>query len=177
MARSRRPGSSKTWTQLSPSYRARLEGAGVDRKAWLAGVDLRGARSHAPGAPVGAAPPEVISRVLADEGSPADLGQLREWQAGQSGEYYYDSMGYEAAAALSQLHTPPERWASVQLTPRDDGRAWTMTVTPVGGGYPETIQIPGGGASGSGAGEILKYLEDLKGEDEDFDYDVTGSGE
>jgi len=74
----------------------------------------------------------------------------------------------DTAAALSQIHAPMERWEHVHFEPRADGEPWTMTVYPTGGGYPETVLIPGGGAADTpGASEILEMLAD-----EEIDYDT-----
>jgi hypothetical protein len=177
VARSRRADSGRTWSSLSPGYRARLKSALGEgaREKWLAGADLRSARSHKPAPPVGAAPRAVTERVVAGEGSMGDLQVLRDWQAANPRGYYYSDMDYELAAVLSQIRTPPEDWAHVHIVPRPNSEPWTVTVTPKGGGYTETVDIPGGGAEGSPAREFVDYLDDLQGEEEDFEYDVTGT--
>jgi hypothetical protein len=165
MARSRRPGSSKSWDQLSPGYRDRLKGAGITRQAWLSGADLRGARSHVPGPPPGAAPFGATERVVQGEGTTADLRAVREWHDDHGAEY--PGMSMDTAAALSQIHTPVEQWDHVHFDPKPDGEAWTMTIFPKDGRYPETVEVPGGGAADTpGASEILEMLAD---EEIDFD--------
>jgi hypothetical protein len=166
VARSRR--GERSWSSLSPTYRQRLERAGVTRQAWLSGADLRSARGREPSPPPGAAPRDVTERVIAGEGSRGDIERLRDWSQGSE----YSSMSPDTAAALSQIPFPVEQWSDVALTPRADGEAWTMTVTPRGNGYPVTVDIPGGGgAETSGAWEILELLAD-----EEIDYDVGDSG-
>jgi len=171
MAASRRGG--RKWSDLSPAYRQRLERAGVDRRAWLGGADLRAARGRKPGPPPGAAPAEATERVVHGGGTRRDLDALDDWQSDQRNQGTdYGDLSLDTAAALSQISYPPERWDHVEFTPRGDGEPWTMTVYPKGGGYPETVDIPGGGAADTpGASEVLDWLTE-----EDIDYDVEGSG-
>jgi hypothetical protein len=65
---------------------------------------------------------------------------------------------YDVVAALSQLSRPPDRWTRVELQPAPQGQPWTMTVH-YDRGYAESIQVPGGGADGTGARELLDLLE------------------
>lgn len=167
MAPSRRGG--RKWSDLSPSYRQRLERAGIDRRAWLGGADLRAARGRKPGPPPGAAPAEPTERVVHGEGTARDLGELRTWERESNA---YPGLSLDVAAAVSQISYPIDRWGHVEFTPRGDGQPWTMTVYPTGGGYPETVDIPGGGAADTpGASEVMDMLTE-----EDIDYDVEGSG-
>ena len=89
-------------------------------------------------------------------------------------------MSDDVAAAVSQLGNP-KGWGHIEFTPRAGGEPWTMTVTPkryMDGdtvkthAYDRTVQIPGGGGSGTvGAREVLDWLAG-----EELDYDVMGSG-
>lgn len=157
----------RRWSDLSPAYRARLQRAGIDREAWLAGTDLRSTRGHAPGPPPDAAPPEPTERLVRGDATAADIREVERWHA-----RHPDGLSTDTSAALSQISYPIDRWESVTFVPRPDGEPWTMTVTPKGGGYPETVEIPGGGAADTyGAAEVLELLAE-----EDIDHDVEGSG-
>ena len=182
MARSRRPGSNKRWSDLSPSYRARLKGAGVTREGWLRGNDLRSSRGHAFRSS-DAAPAKVVTRFVAGEGSPADLDVLARWRRTTAPSWLPSDpmfMDDDVAAALSQIGRPPSRWRSVRFTPRDGTQPWTMTVSFKNRrAYDRTIEIPGGGAPSSPAWQVLDWLAnpgdyDTR-RDEEIDYDVGGS--
>jgi hypothetical protein len=64
----------------------------------------------------------------------------------------------DVAAALSQLPNP-SKWSEVTFLAAPDGAPWTMIVTPKRG-YAISIEIPGGGAVGTGARDVLDLLTD-----------------
>lgn len=173
------------WSKLSTSYRARLTGAGVTRSDWEAGADLRTARGKAPARPDYAAPADVVERLLGGEALRDDLEKVQaflgpEWTRG---------LDPDVRAALSQIPFPPSQWADVIITPRGDEAPWTMRVVRKGrpsngivtdrGGndhavtaYDVTIEIPGGGAPGSGGRQVLELLSNgPPGDDYDDDWD------
>ena len=157
MPRSKRnPGRRVGFSKLSASYRRRIERT-VGREAWESGVDLRAARGKKPKPPPTAAPVEVTRRVVAGEGTPEDIRTLGAFQ--RPG-WIPRSMREDVAASLSFLPNP-SRWKNVELQARPNGEPWTMIVTPKTG-YPISIEIPGGGAVGTGARDVLDLLTDPK---------------
>jgi len=148
------------YRDLTPAYKKRLERSGISKNDWEMGADLRGARGHKPTPPKTAAPIELTQRVVRGEGTEADFRGLAEFT--RPG-WIPKEASVDVAAALSQLPNP-RSWDRVEFTPRADGEPWTMTVTPKRG-YPITIEIPGGGGTGSGAREVLDIvavIEDQK---------------
>lgn len=151
----------KSWSELTPAYRARLERRGVTAKTH-ATANLIRARGHRPALPPGSIEPDYIDRLLREPGT----YMTREALGGLEDRFTRPSwipawVHPDAAAALSQLPNP-KRWTNVEFVPRDDGRAWTMTVSLKGNAYDRTILIPGGGGPGSGAKEVLQLVTDLK---------------
>jgi hypothetical protein len=182
VAKSRRGG--RTWSSLSPSYRQRLTRHGVDRKAWLAGADLRSTRGHAPAPAAWQAPQEATNKLIHGEAMPADIAQVQAWRENAAPAWLPDQkwdMSDDTAAAVSQIGLPPSQWGHVRFTPRANGEVWTMTVTPAQHmskdgsvrthAYDVSVDIPGGGAQGSGAREVLDWLAEY----EDIEYEVEGS--
>ena len=143
------------YRNLSKSYRTRLERQGITQRQWEDGADLRKARGKAPKPRKGAPSPQVVSKVL-------QAPTMKDLQALESTfvrpAWIPRDMSLDVAAALSQL-PDPTRWKSVTFTPRPDGEPWTMTVQPKGRAYPITIDIPGGGGPGSGAREVIDFVE------------------
>ncbi len=173
------------WNRLTPTYRARLERAGVSRDRYLAGDSLQAARGHTP-QPKGAAPLEATVREARGEGGPSDLEALERWAGSRLRPGWIPrDMSPPTAAALSQIDLPPSKWSSVRFTPRGDDQPWAMVVTPKGvphhpdgsSPYDRVIEIPGGGAKSTwGAREVLDWLSyDYEGEDQ-IEWDVGESG-
>lgn len=156
-ASKRNPGRRVGFSRLSANYRRRIERT-VGRSAWEAGVDLRAARGKKPAPPVGAAPPEITQRVIEGRGTEADIRELGVWQATGRPRWIPAAMRDDVAAALSQLPNP-SKWSEVTFLAAPDGAPWTMIVTPKRG-YAISIEIPGGGAVGTGARDVLDLLTD-----------------
>lgn len=148
------------WRKLSKSYRARLERQGISQRAWEDGADLRKARGKAPKPRPTAPSPDLISRIVRTP-TEKDLAELRAMFVRPA--WIPRDMSTDVAAALSLL-PDPSRWKSVQFIPRPDGEPWTMIVQLKGRAYPITIEIPGGGGPGSGAREVIDFVngENLK---------------
>lgn len=177
MARPKRGPSGRRvgWAKLAPSTRKRYEGAGITKSQWEAGVDLRGARGHAPAPRASAAPSDLTTRVVGGTGSPADIGALQTWARSRLAPSWTRGLDADVAAALSQIPWPPSQWRDVILTPAADEAPWTMRVVPKGRpqvglvedragkshpvtAYDAVIEIPGGGAPGTGARQVLDLL-------------------
>ncbi len=148
----------KAWDALSPAYRARLERSGITR-ASHAKANLTEARGHPSPRPAGAAPKELVERLVRGEGTPEDFKTLVKKFTRPS--WVPAWAANDVAAALSQLPNP-RTWESVEFIPRDDGQPWTMIVHRKGNAYDREILIPGGGGPGSGAKEVLQIVTDLK---------------
>mgnify|MGYP006267141199 CR=1 FL=1 len=142
------------YRKLSKTYRARLERNGITQRAWEDGADLRVARGKTPKAPKAAPAPDVIAKVISEP----EISDLRKLEATFVRPAWIPSwMSIDVAAALSQL-PPTNRWKAVHFIPAPDGQPWTMTVELKGRAYPITIEIPGGGGPGSGAREVLDFV-------------------
>ena len=144
------------WRNLSQPYRARLERQGISQRSWEDGADLRKARGKAPKPQPGAATPE-LAQALATAPTEAELSAAARLTRPSWIPAYISS---DVAAVLSQL-PPYSRWSNVYFEPQPDGAPWRMTVE-LKRGYPITIDIPGGGGPGSGAKEILDFVDDIK---------------
>ena len=165
------------WSKLSPDYKKRLQRNGVNRKQWESGADLRKSRGHSKD--TGTKPTTKRQKELTDKAVNADLTprQLRELEKTITRpKWIGNEVRTEVAAALAQLPNP-KTWKEVQITPRDDGKAWTLVVFRKRGKYPIVIDIPGGGgAQGEAPREVIDLLTDLKDEAGfDFFFDVTGT--
>jgi hypothetical protein len=172
----------RTWSRgpnkLSASYRARLTRAGITREQWLAGANVQSARGHTYRAP-NAAPKEATTRLVRGEATEADVAAIKAWRKTSPLPTGAFGLNDDVAAAVSQLG-PPSGWGHVEFTPRSGGQSWTMTVTPkrymdgdtvLTHEYDRTVEIPGGGGSGTtGAREVLDWLQG-----EEIDFDVAGS--
>lgn len=66
-------------------------------------------------------------------------------------------MGTDTAAILSELRTPPSRWKAVTMTLLPDGR-YRLTITPKGGGYPQSVILPDRDAMS----EAARFIRDPK---------------
>jgi len=162
MPRSKRDPTRRVgWSRLKSDYRRRLEASGISRSSWENGADLRAARGHVPAPPRGAAPIDIVERVVAGEGEPADLRELGVWNESRRPAWIPAGMTDDVAAALSQL-PPPKDWSEVKFYPASGGEPWRMVVERKGNAYPVEIMIPGGGAVGTGAREVLDLLSDPK---------------
>jgi hypothetical protein len=129
----------KPWKDLSPSYRKRLQAAGITGESRRRGIDLRVARGHTPRPRPGQAPADVIA---ARTPTPSEVSTRRLWRETLAPGWLPNRqrMGDATAAALSQLRNPRD-WTHVQFTPAPPGQSWTMEVSYVSG-YPQTIQLP-----------------------------------
>ena len=143
------------WDDKSPSYRARLVGAGRSGKLsgspmspeetrtyWEAGGDLRAGRSHQPSNPY-AAPAGPRARAAEHLDTTADYAALQRWRTRHSPPWLPRSeaiMGTDVAAILSTISIPPSRWRAVDIVGQADGTA-IMTVTPRSG-YPQVVRLP-----------------------------------
>ena len=156
-ASKRFPGRRVGYRSLSKSYRERIDRT-VGRKAWEAGADLRKARGHVPEPPKTAAPTDVVERVVSGAGTPTDFRELGLWN--RPG-WIPATMRDDVAGALSQLPNP-SRWSHVSFYAAPDGAPWRMVVEMKGNAYPVEIEIPGGGALGTGARDVLELLTDPK---------------
>jgi hypothetical protein len=148
----------KAWSELTPAYRARLERQGITSKNHASANKIR-ARGHQPSRPVGAAPEELVNKVVRGEALPRDLKTLAKKFTRPSWVPTWATV--DVAAALSQL-PDPKTWESVEFVPRSDGDAWTMIVHRKGNTYDREILIPGGGGPGSGAKEVLQIVTELE---------------
>lgn len=148
----------KPWKDLSPDYKKRLQRNGITaRNHGVANLIV--ARGHQPYRPTGSIDPAFIDTFLRE---PPPLEQLRTLgEKFTRPSWIPDYVAVDAAAALSQLPSP-DKWESVELTPRDDGQAWTMIVHLKHGAYDREILIPGGGGPGTGARDVLQLLTDLQ---------------
>ena len=105
--------------------------------------------------PSTAAPIEATLRQVRGQQTEADvrlLGRLTR------PSWIPSRVGYDVAAALSQLADSPSNWATVELSPRSDQEPWLMTVTYRRAFKPQTIEVPGGGGPGSGAAEVMDLV-------------------
>jgi hypothetical protein len=142
------------WAKLSKSYKARLVRSGVTREQWQKGADLRTARGHKAAPPSTAAPITPTMAMTTGVGTNADQRRLSSWRRNRAPSWLPSAqlfMADDVAAALSQLRNP-KHWAKVDFYPQSDSQPWRMTVT-YKQGYPQSITIPGGGAS-----EVLQLI-------------------
>jgi hypothetical protein len=110
------------------------------------------------------APREQTERVIAGEGTRADIAAMERWA--DSADNQHPDLSADLAAAVSLINAPMDTWQHVHFDPRPDGEPWTMTVTSPSG--TEVVDIPGGGAPETeGASEMLEELET-----EQIDYDT-----
>jgi hypothetical protein len=156
-ASKRYPGRRVGYSRLSKSYRARIDRT-VGREAWEAGADLRVARGHVPKPPTTAAPVEVVERIVGGQGTDEDFREIGLWN--RPG-WIPKTMREDVAGALSLLPSP-SRWSRVKFYAAPDGEPWRMVVEMKGNAYPVEIEIPGGGAVGTGARDVLELLTDPK---------------
>lgn len=147
----------KPWKDLSPAYRARLERQGINSHNHGVANLIR-ARGHQPARPVGAAPRELVERIVKGEALPQEIKDLPK--AFTRPAWVPKSAAPDVAAALSQL-PDPKRWESVEFIPRADDQPWTMVVHLKGNAYDREILIPGGGGPGSGAKEVLEIVTNI----------------
>jgi hypothetical protein len=113
------------------------------------------------------------------EATENQVAQIQAWQRPPWLPDNQFDMSDDVAAAVSQLGNP-RGWGHVAFTPRADGGSWTMTVTPkrymngdtvLTHAYDRSVEIPGGGGSGTtGAREVLDWLAG-----EEIDFDVMGT--
>ncbi|MDE1882264.1 MAG: hypothetical protein KGI89_17150 [Euryarchaeota archaeon] len=126
----------KSWEQLSPGYRRRLEAQGVDR-AYHERGDLRAARGHS-GLPRGRYPapwPETQAVIRGDSTAAQDALLRRWWDKGHAPVWFYDRapdggyrLSWDSAAAISaQVYSAPETWDHVDIL-RTPGGQWFMSV-------------------------------------------------
>jgi len=155
----------KAWKDLTPAYRARLERRGVTSHTHAV-ANLTQARGHPSKPPAGAAPRDIVERVVKGQGTESDWKALRKRGSFIRPAWVPKSTSLDVAAALSQL-PPPSRWEDVEFVPRSDGDAWTMIVKLKGNAYDREILIPGGGDPGSGAREVLEIVAGLRRKQED----------
>jgi hypothetical protein len=146
-------------------------------------ADLRAARGKSPSPPARAAPREATSLGVENRATTESRSALADWRDTGRPGWIPESraaLSDDAAAALSQLPSP-DRWGDVHVTAKGGDEPWTMTVD-VKGGYPVTVEIPGG----ADARDVLALLADPGFFDMDdydaweawadqFDYEV-GSG-
>lgn len=172
----------KAWKDLSPAYRARLERAGITARTH--GVaNLTEARGHPSKPPAGAAPRELVERLVRGEALPEEFKKIRTEFTRPV--WVPKSAPIDVQAALSRLPNP-KRWESVEFVPRDDGEPWTMIVKLKGNAYDREILIPGGGGPGTGARSVLEIVTDIETKNRQertnrtqalFGFDVMGSDE
>ena len=163
------------WSKLKKGTRERYTAAGISRADWEAGADLRKARGHTPPPPPWMAPAEITQRVIGGRGTTGDLEALKTWASSAMAPWWTYGMDPDVKAALSLIPFPQRQWADVILTPAADDAPWTMRVIPKGrpsigivtdrGGkghsitaYDAVIEIPGGGAPGTGARQVMDLL-------------------
>jgi hypothetical protein len=128
----------KPWRDLSPSYRRRLERAGVTAQSRRRGTDLRIARGHRPPPRPGQAPADLI----VSEPTDAQRARRRIWRETLAPDWLpnRENMGDAVAASLSQLRHP-RYWRRVDFYPAPAGQSWQMKVTYTRG-HPQEIEIP-----------------------------------
>ena len=147
----------KAWKDLSPAYRARLERKGITARTH--GVaNLTEARGHPSRPPAGAAPKELVEKLVRGEALPEDFKKART--AFTRPSWVPKSAPIDVQAALSRLPNP-KRWENVDFIPRDDGEPWTMIVKLKGNAYDREVLIPGGGGPGTGARAVLEIVTEL----------------
>ena len=175
----------KNWSELSPSYRKRLQGAGITRASYYAGVDLRAARGKRQKPPPGAADPRLTETVITGDATMDEVVRLQNWAEGLTVPAWIPpTMSPDAKAALSQIDLRPSQWGHVSFSPQADDMPWEMRITPKGAPtgsdgrspYDRVVLIPGGGGRDTwGAREILDWLaygDDLP---RSLDFDVEGT--
>ena len=99
----------KGWGELSPPYRKRLEGAGIDRQAYESGANLNRARGHA------VAAPEALRQAAAqNQFGPGERQALSQWRRANAPKWLGDAadVGDTTAALISEL-PPASKWAKV----------------------------------------------------------------
>lgn len=151
----------RTWARgpnaLSPTYRARLEAAGITRQKWLAGADLRQARAH-PAPKTGRAPVAATERALAGDATPSDLRRIREWRTSREYPKWLPrdqfTLSDEAAASLANIGLAIDQWYPTRYIPAPEGKTGRLTVTPKRyvnkdgtvktHAYDRTVEVPGG---------------------------------
>lgn len=121
------------WSRLSPAYRKRLQGAGVDRKTWESGVDLRQARGHRP------------ARAVPRQATPEQVSQWYptrpQWERG---------LPEDLAAPMSVLR-PPSQWTYAEPIPYV-GDTWQFRVEYKDGTH-QIVDIPH-----AAAGDLMDWL-------------------
>ena len=158
----------KAWKDLSPTYRKRLERHGVTSKTHAV-ANKTEARGHPSKPPAGAAPAELVDRLLSGGGYPEEFETLEtmftwpSWVPRRVATTKYggdEPVFVEVAAALSRLPNP-RTWDHVEVEPAGDGEPWTLTVYRKGNAYPRSVLIPGGGQQFSGARQVLGILTEI----------------
>jgi hypothetical protein len=160
----------KSWSQLTPAYRARLERKGITAATHASASKVQ-ARGYHPRK--GAVNRRLYNRIVNNEGTVAERRTLAEqfiwpdWvprtltrQRGSRGRRYQFKTSPDVAAGLSLLPNP-KYWRDVEFVPRPNGEPWTMIVHLKNGNRRE-ILIPGGGGPGSGAKETLEIVTQLR---------------
>jgi len=160
----------KSWRQLSPAYRARLERRGITAATHASASKVE-ARGYHPSR--GAVNRKLYNRIINNEGTVAERRTLEtqfvwpDWvprtvsrQRGSRGRRYQFKTQPDVAAAFSLLPNP-KSWKDAEFIPRGDGQPWTMIVH-LKNGNTKTIDIPGGGGPGSGAKEVLEIVTELQ---------------
>ena len=142
----------KPWKELSPTYRARLERAGITAKSRRAGADLRVARGH-PRPPRAGEAPEALTNV--ERPTSTQRAALRAWRSTLAPDWLPDRrrMADHVAAVVSGLRHP-RYWKEVTFYAAASG-PWTIRVEYTIG-HPQEIQLDAG--DWQELYELLKYV-------------------
>ena len=141
----------RAFDDLSPAYRRRLLGAGITKKSYESGTDLRKARGHGFKAPRSAAPEAAREKLILGSAAPSDRREIATWRKSRTFPSWLPrdpaDMDDETASILSTIYPPPDRvdalgrrngWREVELLYLEDGRV-RVKIQPVRGNAFEVI--------------------------------------
>lgn len=157
--------------RLSSAYRADLNRRGISLADWLAGYGRRRDGSwKIPKLPPVKGRAAEAQGWAEDRGIPYDLrDHALRWAATRPPRWNLGQYGTEVLALAYIANTPPHRWAHVVLVPSRGDGPWTVIVTTFGGREVEVVMD-------SYSVQLFLYdLSIIAGENEQFDYDVSGT--
>jgi len=118
----------RNWEGLSPTYRRRLEGAGITRASYEAGANLSKARGHR--LPSGAPNKALRAAAATGQFEPGQRAELQAWRRSRAPKWLGDSadVGNETAALVATLPNPKQWWGVEFIELKSSGKV-EMIVT------------------------------------------------
>lgn len=162
MLRKRKMPKARSWNNLTPAYRNRLERGGLSKSSYESGADLRKARGHAPKGfqTLNRDELALLNKAVRADATPQEIKKLEQFLTRPSWIPKSSEVRPEVYGALGKL-PHPRTWKHVYIVPTARG-PWEMTVYTKRGRYPNTIEIPGGGgAVGEAPREVIDLVKQL----------------